>query len=98
MDAWGIKNYAGQIEVVEKLSSIGEISVRVLGIEALQDVGGLFYDEKNKILFKTCVGGVERLSVLRAQYCFPNESIYLYIGCILKISRFDVLLIVENWY
>ena len=41
MDKWGIKNYAGQIEVVEKLSSIGEVSVTVSGIEALQDVGGV---------------------------------------------------------
>ena len=40
VDEWGIKNYAGQIEVVEKDSSLGEISVRVAEIEALQDVGG----------------------------------------------------------
>ena len=43
MDQWGIKNYAGQIEVVEKSSSLGEISVRVAGKEALQAVGGSYF-------------------------------------------------------
>ena len=43
VDEWGIKNYAGQIEVVEKDSSLGEISVRVAGIEALQTVGGSYF-------------------------------------------------------
>ena len=42
VDVWGIKNYAGQIEVVEKLSSVGEIQVTVTGKEALQDVGGMY--------------------------------------------------------
>ena len=41
MDEWGIKNYAGQIEVVEKSSSLGEVIVRVAGKEALQAVGGI---------------------------------------------------------
>ena len=43
MDEWGIKNYAGQIEVVEKSSSLGEVSVRVAGKEALQAVGGTYF-------------------------------------------------------
>ena len=41
VDVWGIKNYAGQIEVVEKTSSIGEVRVTVAGKEAIQAVGGL---------------------------------------------------------
>ena len=40
VDAYGIKNYAGQIEVVEKTSKLGEISVKVDGIESLYNVGG----------------------------------------------------------
>ena len=42
VDVWGIKNYAGQIEVVEKTSSIGEVRVTVAGKEAIQAVGGLY--------------------------------------------------------
>ena len=40
MDVYGIKNYAGQIEVVEKSSSLSQVSVKVDGIEAIYDVGG----------------------------------------------------------
>lgn len=40
VDVYGIKNYAGQIEVVEKMSKLGEVSVRVDGIESLYTVGG----------------------------------------------------------
>ena len=40
VDEWGIKNYAGQIEVVDKLSSMAEVRVTVAGKEAIQDVGG----------------------------------------------------------
>ena len=42
VDVWGIKNYAGQIEVVEKTSSIGEVRVTVAGKEAIQAIGGLY--------------------------------------------------------
>ena len=40
VDVYGIKNYAGQIEVVEKMSKVAEISVKVDGIESLYSVGG----------------------------------------------------------
>ena len=40
VDVYGIKNYAGQIEVVEKTSRLDEVSVMVDGIEAIYDVGG----------------------------------------------------------
>lgn len=40
VDEWGIKNYAGTIEVVDASSSIGEISMTVNDVEALQEVGG----------------------------------------------------------
>lgn len=40
VDRYGIKNYAGQIEVVEKTSELVEISVQMDGIEPLYNVGG----------------------------------------------------------
>ena len=40
VDAYGIKNYAGQIEVVENMLKLAEIGVRVDGIESLYNVGG----------------------------------------------------------
>ena len=40
VDVYGIKNYAGQIEVVEKSSSLAQVSVKVDGIEAIYNVGG----------------------------------------------------------
>ena len=40
VDVYGIKNYAGQIEVVEKMSKLAEVNVRVDGIESLYNVGG----------------------------------------------------------
>lgn len=41
VDEWGIKNYAGTIEVVDATSSLGEVSVHVAGVEALHNVGGV---------------------------------------------------------
>jgi len=40
VDEWGIKNYGGTIEVLDAMSSVGEVSVQVNGVEALHDVGG----------------------------------------------------------
>ena len=40
VDVYGLKNYAGQIEVVEKMSKLAEVSVKVDGIESLYNVGG----------------------------------------------------------
>lgn len=44
VDQWGIKHYAGTINVASASSYAAEVSVRVSGVEALYNVGGrVFY-------------------------------------------------------
>ena len=40
VDTFGIKNYAGTINVVAESSSLGQVNVRVSGTSALHNVGG----------------------------------------------------------